>query len=97
MDLIARAAVVASTLVAVWAVVQLQIATRVEAGVTEQRGSAERAGARIRGVLLSLSPAPERASRHDRHHHGRGCGNRQKPAETHGVKAHAVGTSGTRM
>jgi hypothetical protein len=42
------AAVAASTLVAVWAILQLGIATRVEAGVAGHRASAVRAGLRIR-------------------------------------------------
>lgn len=42
------ATVVASTLVATWAVLQVGIATRVEAGVTAPRASAERAGVEIR-------------------------------------------------
>jgi hypothetical protein len=42
------AAVAASTLVAVWVVLQVGIAARVEAGVIAQRAPAERAGLRIR-------------------------------------------------
>ena len=44
------APVAASILVAVWVVLQIQIATRVEASVTEQRASAVRAGLRIRAL-----------------------------------------------
>ncbi len=43
-------AVVATSLVLVWAVVQLGIATRVEAGVTRQRASAQRAGLEVRDL-----------------------------------------------
>jgi hypothetical protein len=40
----------AASLVAIWAVVQVGIATRVESGVVEQRASAEGAGERIRAL-----------------------------------------------
>jgi hypothetical protein len=44
------AAMAASTLVAVWVVIQVGIATRVEAGVGVERGSAVRAGLRIKAL-----------------------------------------------
>lgn len=49
------AAIVTASLVLAWAVVQLGIATGVEAGVTGQRASAQRAGLEVRGL-----PAGER-------------------------------------
>jgi hypothetical protein len=48
-------AVAASTLVAVWAILQIGIATRVEAGVAGHRASAVRAGLRIR-TLTAREP-----------------------------------------
>jgi hypothetical protein len=41
-------AIVAATLIVVWGIFQFVVATRVEAGVTEQRASAQRVGVRIR-------------------------------------------------
>jgi hypothetical protein len=49
------AIVVASTVVAAWAALQVGIAAKVEAGVTRQRASAERAGLRI-GALAARQP-----------------------------------------
>ena len=48
-------AIVAATLVVVWGVLQFVIATRVEAGVTEQRASAQRAGFRIRELAAGAA------------------------------------------
>jgi hypothetical protein len=49
------AAVAASTLVAVWVVLQLGIATRVEAGVEVERASAVRAGLRVKTLAARQS------------------------------------------
>ena len=43
-------AIVAAILVVVWGILQLAVATKVEAGVTEQRASAQRVGLRIRSL-----------------------------------------------